>query len=49
MMNEHWITVKEAAIHCNCKETTIYKQVERGLIQYKYVPGSGLPATFLSL
>ena len=40
-MSEHWITVKEAAVYCDCKENTIRKQIERGLIQYKYVPGRG--------
>lgn len=41
MMNEHWITVKEAAICCNVSERAIRLNVERGIFQYKYVPGRG--------
>ncbi len=40
-MNEHWITVKEAAICCECPEDTIHKRVGRSQLTYKYVPGKG--------
>lgn len=38
-MVEHWITVKEAALRCDCKENTIVQQVVRDQLTYKYVPG----------
>lgn len=41
MMNEHWITVKEAAKYCECKENSIVQQVVRESIIYKYVSGKG--------
>ena len=40
-MAEHWITTKEAAICCECKENTIVQQVVRDQLEYKYVPGKG--------
>lgn len=40
-MTEHWITVKEAAKYCECKENSIVQQVVRENIIYKYVPGKG--------
>lgn len=40
-MNEHWITVKEAAMCSKRKENTIVQQVNRGTLQYKYIAGKG--------
>ncbi len=40
-MAEHWITVKEAAECCNCKENTIVQRTVRNQLQYKYVDGKG--------
>ena len=40
-MTEHWITVKEAAICCECPEKTIHKWAERSQLTYKYIPGKG--------
>lgn len=40
-LTEHWITVKEAAACCECKENSIVQQVVRGLIEHKHIPGKG--------
>lgn len=40
-MNEHWITVKEAASLCEVSERAIQLNVERDQLEYKYVPGKG--------
>lgn len=40
-INEHWISVKEAAACRNVTERAIRLDVERGTLQYKYIPGKG--------
>ncbi len=40
-MNEHWITVEEAADCCGIKTNSIVQQVKRGKVEYKHISGKG--------
>lgn len=40
-MDEHWITVKDAAGCCNISERGVRLNAERGTFESKYVPGKG--------